>query len=286
MKKIILIISLITIGSFAFSQKKGKSENKSALVLYNEGLEMFNNGKYKEADSLFSRSSSLLPHRDTYFNLALTKYHLNDTCGFCNNLQLAKELGDEEADGLIAKRCLKRDTMVFNSAKIKDTVLLKVISTTICTDKKSEQYFIRKLKDGDITEFSNQANDSIDLKRKMAFAANFPEANQTFEIKPYSLVEQMPDFPGGEEALMNFLKSNVIYPMDAKERGIQGTVYVSFVVKADGQLASIGIIKGIGGGCDEECIRVVRLMPKWKPGKQSGVNVPVYFNLPIKFMLN
>jgi protein TonB len=95
----------------------------------------------------------------------------------------------------------------------------------------------------------------------------------------------MPEFQGGEEELMKFLKNNISYPQMAKESGIQGTVYVTFVVTSAGKVISASVLRGIGGGCDEEALRVVKMMPEWKSGKQNGQAVPVQFNLPIKFIL-
>ena len=105
------------------------------------------------------------------------------------------------------------------------------------------------------------------------------------EVKPFLIVEQMPDFPGGTEELMRFLGKNIQYPQMARETGIQGTVIVQFVVNKDGKISTVKVLRGIGGGCDEEAVRVVKSMPVWKPGKQNGVSVPVYFQLPIKFTL-
>ena len=72
----------------------------------------------------------------------------------------------------------------------------------------------------------------------------------------------------------------------AKEKGIQGTVYVTFVVDTDGSITDVRVLRGIGGGCDEEAVRVVQLMPKWKPGYQDGKPVRVQFNMPLRFTLN
>jgi periplasmic protein TonB len=102
---------------------------------------------------------------------------------------------------------------------------------------------------------------------------------------PFTVVEEMPAFPGGEADLYKFISSSIKYPEEAKELGIQGRVFVNFVVETDGSITDVKLIRGIGGGCDEEAIRVVRAMPKWVPGKQRGVPVRVYFNLPIKFTL-
>ena len=105
------------------------------------------------------------------------------------------------------------------------------------------------------------------------------------EAEIFTIVEEQPSFPGGEAALMEFLGKNISYPPMAKESGIQGTVFVTFVVEPDGSVSNVKTLRGIGGGCDEEAIRVVKNMPKWKPGKQRGKPVRVQFNLPIRFIL-
>jgi len=114
----------------------------------------------------------------------------------------------------------------------------------------------------------------------------YSQGNDTKKDLPLTIVEEMPQFPGGNDALSKFLGDNLKYPKLAREEGISGTVYVSFVVRKDGTITSIKILRGIGGGCDEEVERVVKLMPKWKPGKQKGEAVAVQFNLPVKFTLS
>ncbi len=98
-------------------------------------------------------------------------------------------------------------------------------------------------------------------------------------------VESQPSFPGGDIARIRFLYENIQYPAMAKETGIQGRVYITFVVERDGSITDVRLLKGIGGGCDEESIRVVKAMPKWIPGKQRERPVRVQFVLPIKFTL-
>ena len=107
------------------------------------------------------------------------------------------------------------------------------------------------------------------------------EDNSTFII-----VEQKPEFENGEKAMYAFLNKNIIYPAIAKENGITGTVFVGFVVSKDGTIRNVEIKRGIGGGCNEEAMRVIKLMPKWKPGKQNGKAVNVAFTLPVKFRLD
>ncbi len=111
------------------------------------------------------------------------------------------------------------------------------------------------------------------------------EEEEVKEEKIFIVVEDQPAFPGGEKARMKYLAENIDYPQLARESGIQGTVYVTFVVEKDGSVTDVRILRGIGGGCDEEALEVVRNMPKWKPGKQRGKPVRVQFNMPIRFTL-
>ena len=101
----------------------------------------------------------------------------------------------------------------------------------------------------------------------------------------FTIVELMPGYNGGEEAMYKYLSDNIKYPQVAKETGIQGNVIVTFVVEKDGTITDVRILKDIGGGCGEEALRVVKAMPRWNPGKQNGVPVRVQFNLPIRFTL-
>jgi len=112
------------------------------------------------------------------------------------------------------------------------------------------------------------------------------EEKEVEETEIFTVVEENPGFPGGDEARIQFLQSNMKYPSMARESGIQGKVYVTFVVEKNGNVTDVKILRGIGGGCDEEAIRVVKAMPKWTPGKQRGKSVRVQFNLPIQFTLN
>lgn len=103
--------------------------------------------------------------------------------------------------------------------------------------------------------------------------------------EPFTIVEQMPEFPGGQEALMAYVGKKLKYPEEAVEAGIQGVVYVSFVVGTDGSISDAKVLRGIGGGCNEEAVRVVQGMPKWKPGMQRGKAVRVKYSLPIRYKL-
>ena len=101
----------------------------------------------------------------------------------------------------------------------------------------------------------------------------------------FTYVDQMPQLPAEMPSVASFLGANILYPEKAKEENIEGKVVIKFVVDEEGNVTDAQVIKGIGGGCDEEALRVVRSMPKWKPGKQNGQAVKVYFTLPIVFKL-
>lgn len=110
----------------------------------------------------------------------------------------------------------------------------------------------------------------------------FDESGEQIPFIPY---EVMPEFPGGMALVPEFLSKNIHYPNKARYKNIQGKVIVRFTVKKDGSLDYFYIVKGIGYGCDEEVIRVIKLMPKWTPGEREGEKVDVYYRLPVSFRL-
>ena len=104
--------------------------------------------------------------------------------------------------------------------------------------------------------------------------------------EPLTIAEVMPEYPGGKDALFAYIGTNLKYPQQAVEDGIEGVVFVTFVVEVDGKITGVSVLRGIGGGCNEEALRVVRSMPNWTPGMQAGKPVRVKYNLPIRYKLN
>jgi TonB family protein len=98
-----------------------------------------------------------------------------------------------------------------------------------------------------------------------------------------SIVEQHPQFPGGGKALVAYIQENVVYPKEAIANGIEGKVYIQFLVRKTGKIDNIKILRGLLGGCNEEAIRLVRAMPQWMPATNNGRPVDVYYTLPITF---
>ena len=105
------------------------------------------------------------------------------------------------------------------------------------------------------------------------------------EQQVFDMVEQMPKFPGGQSALMQWLSTNMKYPKIAAENGIEGRVYVSFIVRSTGEITDIKIARSVDPSLDEEAIRTISCMPKWIPGKQGGEAVNVRYTMPLTFRL-
>jgi protein TonB len=129
-------------------------------------------------------------------------------------------------------------------------------------------------------------NGSIDVQpestvEKQADVIEIPESQK--EI--FTIAEEMPSYPGGEAERRKFLTDNIQYPQQASEIGLQGTIYVEFVVDSKGNITDVKILRGIGSGCDEEAVRVIKMMPQWHPGKQNGKTVRVLYHMAIGFQL-
>jgi protein TonB len=130
-----------------------------------------------------------------------------------------------------------------------------------------------------------EADQNTEVQEYVPTVQDVSDEESAEEQQIFMVVESMPEFPGGEAALHQYLAENIKYPQMAKESGIQGRVFVTFVVERNGKVTDVKVLRGIGGGCDEEAIRVVQNMPSWTPGKQRGKPVRVQFNLPVKFTL-
>ena len=116
------------------------------------------------------------------------------------------------------------------------------------------------------------------------------ETKETIKQDPdqvFTIVEQMPSFPGGTEAMMKYIRDVLVYPKADRDNGVSGSCYITFVVEKDGSISNVRVLRGISGAqaCNEEAIRIVNTMPKWIPGKQNGVLVRVQYNIPVKFTL-
>ena len=132
----------------------------------------------------------------------------------------------------------------------------------------------------DVKGNDDKDGEVLKLKETVAQPEPKPEPEKVFEV-----VEQMPSFPGGDKALMDFLQNNVKYPVVAQENGVQGRVVISFVVEKDGSITDVRVVRSVDPSLDKEAARVVKSMPRWIPGKQNGAAVRVKYNVPVSFRL-
>lgn len=157
----------------------------------------------------------------------------------------------------------------------------KIIEGNYTNDKRTGDWMIweNEKEDSLVVEYFN------DGMYKNKFVP--PHHKDNIEMNVLYKVEEMPVFVGGEPQRMAFFQNNMKYPISERDRGIQGTCYISFVIEKDGSLTDIKVLKGVkgGGGLDAEALRVAKLMPNWTPGKQYGTSVRVQFNLPVKFTI-
>ena len=128
-----------------------------------------------------------------------------------------------------------------------------------------------------------EADDETVIDVAIVSAIDEESEEETQEV--FFIVEDMPEFPGGDLALRKYIANAVKYPVIAQENGIQGKVYITFVVGKDGSIGNAGIARGVDPSLDKEALRVVNSLPKWKPGKQRGKPVNVSYTVPINFVL-
>ncbi len=153
------------------------------------------------------------------------------------------------------------------------------------TDKEvveeEEMPTIEEIKQNDVGAENVEGTGEVVFEEPVAEVA----AEESDEDVIFTVVEQSAEFPGGMEALAKFLQKNVKYPAIARRMGVEGSVFVSFVIDRAGAISDIAVVKGISAECDKEAVRVVGMMPPWKPGKQNGKAVKCRFVLPVKFKL-
>ena len=134
---------------------------------------------------------------------------------------------------------------------------------------------------------SIEVNTEDDKAEEVVIAApvEAPQEEEEEEVV-FVVVESMPEFPGGQQALFKYLSENVKYPVIAQENGIQGRVICQFVVNKDGSIVDVEVVRSGGdASLDKEAVRVIKSMPKWKPGKQRGKAVRVKYTVPVNFKL-
>ena len=139
--------------------------------------------------------------------------------------------------------------------------------------------------DSQVEESTIQASDDTQAAVEVKYTPVEVEEEEVEEQQIFQVVEEMPEFPGGMAECMKFLSKNIKYPPISAENGIQGRVIVQFVVNQDGSIVDPVVVRGVDSHLDKEALRVIQMMPKWKPGKQRGKAVRVKYTVPVMFRL-
>ena len=140
--------------------------------------------------------------------------------------------------------------------------------------------------DSQVEESTIQASDDTNAAVEVKYTPVEVEEEEVDEQEIFTIVEEMPEFPGGQAAALKWIANELKYPAIAQENGVQGRVTVRFTINADGSVVDPVILRGVDPHLDKEALRVIGKMPKWKPGKQRGKAVRVSYNLPVRFKLN
>ena len=175
-----------------------------------------------------------------------------------------------------------RETQKFTAPVIKKDELVKEENQVKQMDKLDEKVAVgTENKEGTKDRLAEAVRSDIAVAAPPPPPAPKPEVSN----KVFDVVEEMPSFPGGQGALMSFLSSNIKYPVVAQENGVQGRVIVGFVVERDGSITDVKVMRSVDPSLDREAQRVVKAMPRWKPGKQNGSAVRVKYTVPVVFRL-
>jgi len=269
--KLFYLLPFLLIFSCAYGQ------NTKALKLFNKGKIAFESKDYLKAESFLQKSIKKSASDLAYYYLGMTQLILDDTCSACNCLLNAKIRGNSDATILFSNECVQCDTINYRGGSY-----FCVVTKWTCTNELEAEFFKRSKKIGSDTMVFLENDSAIN---------SFLFYSSEFEIEKYldkttpGIVPEVPEFPGGESGLMDFLRDNIKYPAYAREKNIQGTVFVRFVIQKDGKVSLVRVLKGAGGGLDEEAIRVIKAMPNWKPGIKDGKPVNIIYNIPIRFIL-
>ena len=140
--------------------------------------------------------------------------------------------------------------------------------------------------DSQVEESTIQVSDDTQAAVEVKYTPVEVEEEEVDEQQIFQVVEENPEFPGGPKECMKFLSNNIKYPQISQENGVQGRVIIQFVVNADGTIVDPVVVRGVDPYLDKEALRVIKLMPKWKPGKQRGKAVRVRYTQPVLFRLN
>lgn len=270
-------------GSFSFFKRiyihQHLDQSTTELVVRHEQVHA---DQWHSADTLLFEVYSLL----LWCNPAiwLLKKELRDTHEFIADREVSRSVAPREyVNALLNETFGTQSVQFLPMFNHKQTLIKRVHMMNIKQLKIQRLRYALALPLVAVIGFTAACTDQGEVLKPGKTELDERATGQTEE--PLTIAEQMPEFPGGTEALYAYLGENIQYPDKAKQEKTEGTVYVKFIIEKDGSIGEITVPKGIGDGCDEESRRVVSKMPNWSPGVHKGKTVRVVFNLPIRFTL-
>ena len=251
-----------------------KVNNKSETVAKDKNMEMFNNTS--QPNTLSGNAyADLIALEQSATWLLLDDFTSIDTSPIIDEKKESTQNSEDRmiVTGEVLGGSAKGNLSTATTGRSKDE-----------SNKSDRDSAAKKVKSDIISSSESAPAVESELPLSIIISAS-EEEDENEEPIVFTIVEHPPVFPGGESALLKFISDNVTYPATAKEKSIQGKVFVRFVITKQGKVTSEEIVKGVDPILDEEALRVVRLMPDWKPGKQRGVPVNVSYIIPIQFKL-
>lgn len=261
-----LYLIFVGICSLSYAQTK-------AYEYYNMGLEAFKTENYTKADSLLNIAASLQPDKDTYYLRALCQGKLANKHNYCSDLVQASLLHSERAQKLFNKTCGSIDT-TFIPLVDTENKPMNIVSRAVEFKGKDTVYFAM------FQKYYSQISQTHGSLSSQVISANDSEVA--------TMVEQRAEFPGGIQAMTNFIIKNLKPPKQLYRSNNSYKVTLKFTVFEDGTLHDITYVQRAEGcpDCDEEATRIIATMPKWTPAIINGKFVKCYFNIPILFRVN
>ena len=265
------------------SETMSEEEVRSTLTKFIEAF------YYDQRRGYFDPPSYFAPITETFYNYHHLTYNRlkelywkrkMDMQNFSRNW-IVSTLEFERADSRITATYWARESYLRRSLNENYSALIKY---EMIIDESGKIVSLKEVEVKDVQTEKVQPDTTVvmpDVSMLEEAAAN----TGSDKIYDYTLVDQVPEFPGGEKELARFIASSIKYPAAARQNKVQGKVYLSFVVEKDGQITDVKVKQGIGSGCDEEAVRVLRSSPKWKPGLIKESPVRTYFILPVTFQL-
>lgn len=257
---LIPVVMLLTIAS-GFAQTPITTQE-----LYTEGVINFKDKKYKIADSLFTLALAISPNGKTYFGRGAARYNFKNVRGYCADMSEASKYGNADAIKQYANKCVIIDTLYSDpkrQTKQEKKVVLEVLVRGIYNDIVIVRPYDKK---------------GVQLAQYFTFKKDtvFTSVNNEFSAKP----------KGGMTNLSTYIVNGLKYPPQAKDKGVSGTVYIACIINKDGSIGKMKIDRGIGFGCDEEALRLIKAMPKWTNGIYLGKPIKTEVILSVEFNLN